>query len=216
MAGHEVALRRDDPPQTHETALHQEDAAQLLLVGLREDPLLHRVDELVERGQEREEAVDEPVDDAVEGERRLAEVVGAAPVTLARLGESGAVVAPHGHEVALGVEAVDLDDVVLVGRGAVDDQEDEVVVLVELGPLPEVHRVLDRQRVEPEYLAEQPEQLVGRAVQVEPPEALLAGEPLEQRAVDADVLRAAAVDEVGSHPGASFPSHRTAMLRRRS
>ncbi len=160
--------------------------------------------------EEGEEAVDEPVDDPVEGERRLAEAVRAALVTLPRFGEGGAVVAPHGDEVALGVEAVDLDEVVLVGRGAVDDEEDEVVVLVELGPLPEVHRVLDRERVEPEYLAEEPEQLVRRAVEVEPPEALLAGEPLEQRAVDADVLRAAAVDEMSSHP-----EHRSPRTGRR-
>ena len=46
-----------------------------------------------------------------------------------------------------------LDQAVVVRVGAVDDEEDEVVVLVELGALPEVLGVLDRQRMEAEDVA---------------------------------------------------------------
>jgi len=49
---------------------------------------------------------------------------------------------------------VHLDEPVVVRGGAVDDDEDEVVVLVDLRTLPEVLRVLDRQRVVAERLAE--------------------------------------------------------------
>ena len=47
-----------------------------------------------------------------------------------------------------------LDQPVVVGDGAVDDEEDEVVVVVDLRALAEVLRVLDRQRVELEDVAE--------------------------------------------------------------
>ena len=47
-----------------------------------------------------------------------------------------------------------LDQPVVVGRGAVDDDEDEVVVFVELGALVEVLRVLDGERMELEDVAE--------------------------------------------------------------
>ena len=47
-----------------------------------------------------------------------------------------------------------LDEPVVVGRGAVDDEEDEVVVVVDLGALPEVLGVLDRERMELEDVAE--------------------------------------------------------------
>jgi len=76
-----------------------------------------------------------------------------------------------GDEEALRVEAVHLDQPVLVGDGAVDDEEDEVLVVVELRPLPEVLRVLDRERMEPEHVAQDPEALLLRPVEVDPEEA---------------------------------------------
>jgi hypothetical protein len=93
-------------------------------------------------------AVDEAVDQPVEQERGPLDRRLALLVALPDLGEGRAVVAMHGHQAALRVEAVHLDEPVGIGRGAVDDDEDEVVVLVQLGALAEVLRVLDRKRVE--------------------------------------------------------------------
>ena len=59
-----------------------------------------------------------------------------------------------GNEELLGVEAVHLDEAVVVGDGAVDDDEDEVVIFVEFGALAELFRVLDGERVELEDVAE--------------------------------------------------------------
>jgi len=66
---------------------------------------------------------------------------------------------------------VHLDQPVVVGDGAVDDEEDEVLVVVELRPLPEVLRVLDRERMEPEHVAQDPEALLLRPVEVDLEEA---------------------------------------------
>jgi hypothetical protein len=56
-------------------------------------------------------------------------------------------------------------------RGAVNDEEDEVVVIIDLRPLVEVLGVLDRERVEPEDLAQDREIVLVRFVEVEPEEA---------------------------------------------
>ena len=64
-----------------------------------------------------------------------------------------------------------LDETVLVRRGAVDDEEDEVVVLVELGPLAEVLRVLDRERMELEDVSQDLEVVGLGLIKVEPEEA---------------------------------------------
>ncbi len=61
-----------------------------------------------------------------------------------------------GHQAVLGEEDVQLHEARAVGKGTVDNEEGEVVELVDLGPLPEVLRVLDRQGVEPEGVAQQP------------------------------------------------------------
>ena len=75
-------------------------------------------------------------------------------VALAHLGEGRCFVAVDGDEELLGVEAVHLDESVVVGDGAVDDDEDEVVVVVELRALAELLGVLDRERVELEDVAQ--------------------------------------------------------------
>jgi hypothetical protein len=49
---------------------------------------------------------------------------------------------------------VHLDQLILVGHGAIDDQEDEVVVFLELRPLAEVLRVLEGERMELEDIAQ--------------------------------------------------------------
>ena len=62
----------------------------MILVRPLEDPLLDRVDEVVELGQEREEAVHEHVDDVVEHLGRLPEHARVEGVTLPALAEGGA------------------------------------------------------------------------------------------------------------------------------
>ena len=64
------------------------------------------------------------------------------------LGQGRRLVPVDGDEAAFRVEAVHLNKSVFVGYGAVDDQEDEVVVIVELRPLAEVLGILDGQRME--------------------------------------------------------------------
>ena len=71
-----------------------------------------------------------------------------------------------------------LDEPVVVGRGTVDDDEDEVVVVVDLRPLAELLGVLDGQRVELEDVAEDLEVLVVRLVEVEPEELVVCEQPL--------------------------------------
>ena len=65
-----------------------------------------------------------------------------------------------GDEEAFGEEAVHFDKAVIVGDGSVDNEENEVVIVVELGALPELLRVLNGERVELEDLAEDLEVLV--------------------------------------------------------
>jgi hypothetical protein len=53
-------------------------------------------------------------------------------------------------------------------HGAEHDEEREVVVLLDLGSLPELARVFESQRVQGERIAQQLEVGLGRAVDVEP------------------------------------------------
>src|SRR5581483_7920578 len=99
-----VALRRHRLSHPDEQALHPEDLLQLLVVGAREDRVLELVDAVVEGGEYREEAVDQPVDDPVQEQRRLLERRLAALVAAADLGEGGEVVAMDADKKALGVE----------------------------------------------------------------------------------------------------------------
>jgi hypothetical protein len=57
---------------------------------------------------------------------------------------------------------VHLDQPVLVGDGAVDDQEGELVVVIELGPLAKVLRILESERMELKYITQYGEVLLGR------------------------------------------------------
>jgi hypothetical protein len=63
-----------------------------------------------------------------------------------------------------------LDQTVPVGRGAVGDDEDEVLILVDLCTLVEVLGVLDGERVELEVVAQDLEVCGVRPVEVEPEE----------------------------------------------
>ena len=70
-----------------------------------------------------------------------------------------------------------LDQPVVVGAGAVDDDEDEVVIAVDFGSLVKLLRVLDGERVELEDVPEDLEIVCSRLVEVEP-EELVAGQEL--------------------------------------
>jgi len=115
---------------------------QLPVVGLKEDRVLELVDPVIEGGEHREEAVDQPIDNSVQQERRLLKLL-ASLIAAADLGEGGAVFAMDGDEESLGVEAMHLDEPVVVWCSAVDDDKEEVVVLVNLGALVELLRVFD-------------------------------------------------------------------------
>ena len=94
-----------------------------------------------------------------------------------------------------------LDEPVDVGRRRrpVDDEEDEVVVLLELRALAELLRVLERERVEVENVAQHREVVRLGALEVEP-EELAAREPrFDRRSVDPRVRRALAVEKRGRH-----------------
>ena len=66
QAREHVALWRDRLAHADEEPLHAEDLLQLLVAGVEERLVLELVDAVVEVGEDREEAVDEPVDDPVE------------------------------------------------------------------------------------------------------------------------------------------------------
>lgn len=118
------------------------------------------------------------------------------PEALPCFGERRRLVPADGDEEALRVVAVNLDEPILVWRVAEDDEEDEIVVVLALGALPEVLRVLDRERMEGERLLQKLDVLWAWAVEVEP-EELARPEPLlESLALEYEFLRAAWIDEV--------------------
>jgi hypothetical protein len=93
---------------------------------------------------------------------------------------------------------VHLDEAVLVrllGDGAVEDDEDVVVVVVDLRALAELLRVLDRERMEPEDVAQDPVVARVRLVDVEPEEGVAGEQTLDVLAVEAQLLAAAVVDD---------------------
>ena len=153
--GEEVALGADDLAPRDQALLEPEDLLELGVVRLLEHAVLELVDAVVELGQLREEAVDQRVDDPVERQRRLERRRAALGGLAAQVGEGGAVVVVHGEQVLLGEKAVHLHEPVAVGVGAVGDEVDVAVELLELGPLAEVLGVLDGQGVEAEGLAQQ-------------------------------------------------------------
>ena len=81
-----------------EQPLHPEDLLELAVVGVREDAVLELVDPVVEVGEDREEAVDERVDDPVEQHRRVVDRRGALLVAVPELGEGGTLVPVDGDE----------------------------------------------------------------------------------------------------------------------
>ena len=209
LCGRDPAARRSRPsvertcraagyrfPQANKQALHLKDLLQLLVVGLEEDRVLELVDAVVEGCEDGEEAVDQPVDDPVEQQRRLFNRLVASLIAAADLGKRGAVVAMDSDEKSLGVEAMHLDKPVVVRRRAIDDDEDEVVVLVELRPLAELLRVLDRERMELEDIAKDLKVRLARSIEVEPEKATVREQALDGVDIEADLAAAVIVDDV--------------------
>ena len=126
-----------------------------------------------------EEAVDEAVDHGVQQPSGVVDRCIALDVALAQRRDRRRIVAVQRDEVAVGVEAVHLDEpvAVLVARRSEDDEEDVAVVVVDLRPLIEPPRVLERERMEAELLAQDLEIAGLRLVDVEP-EEVAAGEQL--------------------------------------
>jgi hypothetical protein len=101
-----------------------------------------------------------------------------------------------GDQEPLGVEAMHLDEPVVVWCGAIDDDQDEVVVVVELGPLVEVLGVFDRERMKLEHVAEDLKVPLAWLIEVEP-EKVAAREQLRDLVtIEANLGAALTVNDV--------------------
>jgi hypothetical protein len=110
---------------------------------------------------------------------------------------------------------VHLDEAVVVGNSAVDDDEYEIVVLVELCSLLEFFGVLDGERVELEDVAEDRVVVLVWLVEVEPEEPLASEELLDVLAVEVQLIVAAVVnDRAGVRSGPSSSLNRIVVGRR--
>ncbi len=185
--------------------------------GVAEDPLLERVDPVVDRGEAREEAVDEPVDDPVQEPGRIVDRRVPLDVALAQRRERRRVVAMERDQVAVGVEAVHLDEPVrvVVARRAEHDEEHVAVVVVDLRPLAEAPRVLERERVKAELFPQDLEICCLGSVDVEPEEASFGEQLTQPVALEGKPVPGVAVDEVGGALRRGVGGHRS-IVRRRS
>jgi len=173
----------------------------LFITGVEENLVLEFVDAIVEVGENREEAVDESVDDSVEEFPGLVDCLLSSYVSLSDLGESWALVAVDGDKELFRVEAVDFDQAVLVRDRPIDDHEDEVVVVVQLRPLAERLRILDRERVELENITQDGVVRLVRLVDVDSEERLAGEQRLDVLAAEAHLLAPAVVnDHAGVRP----------------
>ena len=92
----------------------------------------------------------------------------------------------NGDKEPFGVEAMHLDQPVVVGAGAVDDDKNEVVIAVDVRSLVELLRVFERKRMELEDLAQDVEVVSSRVAKVEPEEAAVRKQALDRLAVEGD------------------------------
>jgi hypothetical protein len=188
-AREDVALGRHHAAQLDEPPAHREELLALVDVGLGEHRVHEAVDLVVDALQHREERVGQGVQDAVD---RL--LLGLGRLALHPLPgpreELHRDVVDGDHPVAAEVH-VDLGGLA-VGAHAVEDQQRGLAVVVELGPLPELQRVLQRQRVHAEALAEVADLLRAGIVEVQPEEVIARQQLPESVVVErvADVHRA--------------------------
>ena len=158
--------RGDRPAQLDDFALHQVDVLDVGFGLRREDVLLHRVDVGLD------EIGDVEVASRPRGRRSRActaygpslQLAGALSIFLRTPGQAAVVAVAHGdHEVASDEDhdLAGLDD--LAGQGhrfvldvvhGLEHQEQRVVVALEFGPLVGVHRVFDREFVQPEHVGD--------------------------------------------------------------
>ena len=170
------ALRRE-PPEPHDLPLEQEDPLlqrdpAVLGRALAEDVVLQVVRAVLEGFDDREVAVDDLVDQHVDGEAGRLQFGLALPSAHHLVVRDGRV-EPERHEVALAGERVHLGVADLAALSHTDrTQHDERVVLEELDlrALTALRHVLDRQRMDPELRLEPLEVACGRRGHVEPEE----------------------------------------------
>src|SRR5207253_2540923 len=132
-------------------------------------------------------------------ERRLAPLIATAD-----LREGGEVVPMDGDEEALRVETMHLDQPVAVVGRAVDDDEDEVVVALDLRPLVELLGVLDGKRMKLEGVAKDLEVVRIRLIEVEPEETTAGKQPLDRLTSELHLGAATMLNHMTRrHPAAS-------------
>lgn len=86
-------------------------------------------------------------------------------------------------------------ETIVVRHGAVNDQEHEVVVVVELGALAEVLGVLDRKRVKLEHVAQDGVVLLDGLINVDPEEGAAGEKLLDVFAAELGFLASSVVDD---------------------
>src|SRR5690242_5302540 len=101
-----------------------------------------------------------------------------------------------GDQEPLGVEAMHLDEPVVVWCAAIDDDKDKVVVVVELGPLIEVLGVFDRERMKLEHVAEDLKVLAAWLIEVEPEKVTAREQLCDRVTIEADLGAALIVHDV--------------------
>jgi len=116
-----------------------------------------------------------------------------------------------GDEEPLCIEAVHLDETILVRRSSVGDDEDEVVVVLDLRALAEVLGILHCERVKLEGLPQDLEVLSLGLIEVKPEELSASEQFLDCLAAELD-LRAAALVDDQADPAGSLRAHWRFML----
>ena len=101
-----------------------------------------------------------------------------------------------GDQETHGVEAMHLNEPVIVGCSAIDDHKDEVVVVVELRPLVEVLGVFDRERMKLEHVAEDLKVVLARLIEIEPEEVAAREQPLDRVTIEVDLAAALIMDDI--------------------
>ena len=91
-----------------------------------------------------------------------------------------------------------LDQPIVVGTGAVDDDEDEVVIAIDFRSLVELLRVFERKRMELEDLAQDVEVASRRVAKVEPEEAAACKQALDRLPVEGDDPAALIVNDLAN------------------
>jgi hypothetical protein len=117
---------------------------------------------------------------------------------------------------------VHLDELMVVRLRAVDDDEREVVIDVDLRALVELLGILDGERMELENLAQDVEVFLGWPAEIEPEEAVAIKKAFDRCAVERHFGRACVVDDLASRRVAQLfwcvnraHSHRTDTFIRR-